>query len=358
MRILLFVSLLLIAAAPAPAQQRPEWLRQYRWTEVQGFQASISRYAARDRITEKVLNAVANALGASLRDTPLTKLVELIDRKSREAAQLKGELAAAKAAAQTLSNSPDRTMATDGFDQAMAAFEKGDLDGARDRLASITALRLSSSIEARKLWADAVQARAKLFDLVGETSLAAKTVRDARVEEARGSAEIQWSLLTEEVEYLQTEAVYKRNGQAAKDTLTLLREGLKALVPLMQKPWATGCQASGMIAEAQLVLVDWEGTAALPQAAEELKGFREDCGLSGTTALAKHAMALAAIFGADEKKEQARDQYLEAIRLAKTAGDKKIEHEANFLIANIYTDLGDYDEAARIYSGLLRVRTH
>ena len=213
MRALLFLVLLLSAVMDARAQratqQRPEWLRQYSWAQVQQLESRISHYAARDRIKGATLKAIASAVGVSLPNVSFDKLVEIVDAKSREAARFQSEVSDLRAQLQRLPDPSLRDPAVAALSRATAAFEAGRLDEAETEFRLLNDLRQARTQEAFSAWANAMDAQiaiAKLRLRYDYATVLALQKANYAQQAATEAAEMAWRALIEAGSNQQTKA--------------------------------------------------------------------------------------------------------------------------------------------------------
>lgn len=237
---------MLSSASEAQAQRRgtrPAYIVPLTAGQGAALNAEIDRLSRRLGIRQTALDAIADILGANLRNVRFDELIRRVQAQAERAAELQSRLLGLEQQLAALTDTAVRSPAERALARATQAFNEGRLEDAEREFATLETLRDSESETARTAWFEAVEARSRIAELRLDFDLA-EQIRTSAVRAERRLSDLsthrQWTLLVEASlsRYQQGDLV--GDNRALLRAVALLEEALP-LVPRALRPidWAS-----------------------------------------------------------------------------------------------------------------------
>ncbi|MFL6844033.1 MAG: hypothetical protein ACJ8ER_04040 [Allosphingosinicella sp.] len=227
-----------IPAAPAAAQ--PEWGRPTTPEESRRLNTTIERLSAQLNVRRETLQAIAKALGVSLRNTSFDRLIQLVADRAQEAAVLRTRLVELESRLRSLPPGAVTLEAQRTLQRAVSAFNDGRLEVAQAEFGHLAVLRQSGSMEALTAWSQAVDAQARIAELRLDFDTAASLRLAAAEQIRRSSVILQWNLSLAAANAYLMRGIYLDDQAAVKRAIATLEDVVLPLVPKAEWPveWA------------------------------------------------------------------------------------------------------------------------
>ncbi|MET1112696.1 MAG: hypothetical protein ABWX67_14340 [Allosphingosinicella sp.] len=351
----IMITILLSLAMPVQAQQRPDWLKQFSWSEVQRLNDRIDYFSKRDKVSRAALATIAESVGLSGSVPTAARVIEAVDMLSREAAKLKQDLAAMERQIRTLKDARVREPALEALGRANAAFERGDFDTADREFKQIEALRWAQVEGGTGTWSDALEAQIKIarlrYRFDEATSLARRKAAQANLQ-GRQLRQIEWEALisaghsqerkaevTGEIAALRSaEQIY------AVDLAGFLRsddDSAKRYVRMLLLGEVKGRIASKMASGAESMAVFQESNNLLDQYIVYARASKcNDCLAASLSALIHNVSALM-YRTRDTKHLKSVEKYLGDSRVFDSNVPYYYRYGMHYAMANLYSRVGE-----------------